>query len=242
MASYPPTQPPTPTHTRQQDYESIHPPTYLQTKDAHSIHPPTHPPTLYRQQRTRMGGSGIHRSPPRARLRNCLCGDACDSAAGPAHAAQSPPRRASSRGTSHPPTHPPTQLDSPPSLYHPPTHPPLQAQATEGGGGDETGAAQMQPLPLPPLSPVEEQEDRAHDEVRYLVKWRGLPYDQASWERWADIKEWAFEVRQQPTNPPTHLPNHPPTHAPPTPRFQALPCPRTHNAKEEASSHPPTHP
>jgi hypothetical protein len=42
-------------------------------------------------------------------------------------------------------------------------------------------------------SPLEQAEDAAHDEVRYLVKWRGLPYAEATWEKWADIKEWAYE-------------------------------------------------
>lgn len=41
------------------------------------------------------------------------------------------------------------------------------------------------------------------EEVRYLVKWTGLPYNEASWELWEDIKHdsyevWRFWQRQKP--------------------------------------------
>lgn len=43
------------------------------------------------------------------------------------------------------------------------------------------------------------------DEVTYLVKWKGCPYDECSWERWGDIKfanreVWLFWRLQKPTN------------------------------------------
>ena len=37
-------------------------------------------------------------------------------------------------------------------------------------------------------------EDLSLSEVRYLVKWRGLPYDECSWERWDEIKSFYREI------------------------------------------------
>lgn len=43
---------------------------------------------------------------------------------------------------------------------------------------------------------MEEEEDQdydPHDEVLYLVKWRGLTYQECTWERWAALKDEAAE-------------------------------------------------
>ncbi|CAN0189214.1 unnamed protein product, partial [Laminaria digitata] len=47
-------------------------------------------------------------------------------------------------------------------------------------GGEASGGKQ-------PLIPGGEEED-PDDVVLYLVKWRGLPYDQSSWEHFRDIR------------------------------------------------------
>jgi SNF2 family DNA or RNA helicase len=39
-----------------------------------------------------------------------------------------------------------------------------------------------------------EDESEEESTVRYLVKWRGLSYDECTWERWGDIKSWYQEV------------------------------------------------
>lgn len=62
-----------------------------------------------------------------------------------------------------------------------------------GEAGRDGAMGQALPVPLPPLTPAEEMENHQHDRVRYLVKWRGLPYAEASWEKWADIKDFAYE-------------------------------------------------
>lgn len=48
-------------------------------------------------------------------------------------------------------------------------------------------------LALPPSTPIDQVEDKVHDSIRYLVKWRGLPYADCTWEKWQDIKEFAYE-------------------------------------------------
>lgn len=40
------------------------------------------------------------------------------------------------------------------------------------------------------LSELDDEESN----VRYLVKWRGLPYDECTWERWEELKPWYQEV------------------------------------------------
>jgi len=50
-------------------------------------------------------------------------------------------------------------------------------------------------------------QDSSEDEVKYLVKWRGLPYSDASWETWGDLKKmvpidvvlefWAFQKPEE---------------------------------------------
>lgn len=32
------------------------------------------------------------------------------------------------------------------------------------------------------------------DDVRYLVKWRGLPYNESSWEKWVNLPSY-FQLR-----------------------------------------------
>lgn len=61
---------------------------------------------------------------------------------------------------------------------------------------------------------ADEDSDDAEDEVDclYLVKWRGLSYDECTWERWQDIKSfyrevWLFwQLQKPPTLPIHHLP------------------------------------
>ncbi|RYH18203.1 hypothetical protein EON65_27490 [archaeon] len=38
------------------------------------------------------------------------------------------------------------------------------------------------------------EEADPESEVRYLVKWRGLSYDECTWERWEELKDWYSEV------------------------------------------------
>jgi hypothetical protein len=52
------------------------------------------------------------------------------------------------------------------------------------------------------------------NDVQYLVKWRGLPYSECTWERWEDIKfyyheVWEFWQRQKPPNPKDYFAPHP---------------------------------
>jgi chromodomain-helicase-DNA-binding protein 7 len=51
-------------------------------------------------------------------------------------------------------------------------------------------------------------------EVQYLVKWRGLPYNECTWERWEDLKfyyheVWEFWQRQRPPSPSDYFTSHP---------------------------------
>jgi SNF2 family DNA or RNA helicase len=43
------------------------------------------------------------------------------------------------------------------------------------------------------LDSSDDEDDEAND-VKYLVKWRGLSYDECTWERWEDIKSYYREV------------------------------------------------
>lgn len=40
------------------------------------------------------------------------------------------------------------------------------------------------------------RDDGSYDEVQYLVKWRGLPYCECTWEKWCDITGFLNEVRR----------------------------------------------
>jgi hypothetical protein len=41
---------------------------------------------------------------------------------------------------------------------------------------------------------LEQDGDGKHQEIKYLVKWRGLPYCECTWERWQDIKQYLNEI------------------------------------------------
>jgi len=63
------------------------------------------------------------------------------------------------------------------------------------------------------LDSSDEEEDTAKD-VKYLVKWTGLSYDECSWERWEDIKPfyrevWLFWQIQKPPKLPIVIPAFP---------------------------------
>lgn len=53
------------------------------------------------------------------------------------------------------------------------------------------------------------------DELHYMVKWNGLPYNECTWEKWSDIKQdavqaaWEFWQRQRPPADVTVGNNHP---------------------------------
>jgi len=36
--------------------------------------------------------------------------------------------------------------------------------------------------------------DDPEGHIQYLVKWRGLPYSDCSWENWDDLKQYCYEV------------------------------------------------
>eukprot|EP00603_Paraphysomonas_imperforata_P012346 CAMPEP_0114454474 /NCGR_PEP_ID=MMETSP0104-20121206/2602_1 /TAXON_ID=37642 ORGANISM="Paraphysomonas imperforata, Strain PA2" /NCGR_SAMPLE_ID=MMETSP0104 /ASSEMBLY_ACC=CAM_ASM_000202 /LENGTH=2336 /DNA_ID=CAMNT_0001626863 /DNA_START=48 /DNA_END=7058 /DNA_ORIENTATION=- len=46
------------------------------------------------------------------------------------------------------------------------------------------------------LNSMADDPDDDQDELFYYVKWRGLPYNECSWERWGDIKYYTQEVFQ----------------------------------------------
>ena len=43
-------------------------------------------------------------------------------------------------------------------------------------------------------SMVDDPNNEADDEILYYVKWRGLPYNECSWERWGDMKYYTHEI------------------------------------------------
>eukprot|EP00981_Chlorochromonas_danica_P002918 scaffold598_cov183-Ochromonas_danica.AAC.8 len=41
---------------------------------------------------------------------------------------------------------------------------------------------------------LSEMEVDSENDVKYLVKWKGLPYDECTWEKWEELKPWYREV------------------------------------------------
>jgi len=45
---------------------------------------------------------------------------------------------------------------------------------------------------LEAVAAIEGEDPEGH--IQYLVKWRGLPYSDCSWENWDDLKQYCYEV------------------------------------------------
>jgi hypothetical protein len=59
-------------------------------------------------------------------------------------------------------------------------------------------------------------DDAREDPIRYLVKWRGLPYSESTWEEWGTIKNMAVEevaefwvTQRPPPRPPGQMREYP---------------------------------